>query len=246
MQHNSTLAGARSRERAPQNTDFMTARKLSLLLWAALALMPLSALAQASINVATSPGFPGSVTPLPILVRKTTNVTAAQFDLTYNAARVTSGDGVLGGVFSNHVVRTREIAPGVRRVLIFSRTNASLTVTNTRTIAQIPFTVRPLERIGSGPIVPSNARLAQPNASPIAPLGLNSGAIFVQPVSFQPEGAQLFLPSEIGVKYVIEATTNFVQWTDIATNTASGEFLTALDPFAVNFPYRFYRSRRDP
>ena len=179
-------------------------------------------------------------------MRRTTNVAAAQFDVAYNTAKVTAGEVVPGTVFSNHVVRTREIAPGVQRVLVFSRANAAVTVTNAGTAVEIPFTVSPTEYIGSGPIVPSNARLAQPDATPIAPLALNSGAIFVRSVNLQPEGAQLFLPSETGANYVVEATTNFVEWTDVSTNTAFGSFLDAFDPFATNSPYRFYRLRQEP
>lgn len=206
----------------------------------------LTARGQTAVTVASLPGYPGGTVSLPVSVRRTTNVAAAQFDVTYNTAKVTAGPLVAGGIFSNHVVRTREIAPGVVRVLAFSRTNAALTVTNNATAVEIPFTVSPTEYIGSGPIVPSNARLAQPDATTVAPLALNSGAIFVRSVNLQPDGAQLFLPSEAGANYVVEATTNFVEWTDVSTNTAFGGYLDAFDSFATNSPYRFYRLRREP
>jgi hypothetical protein len=201
---------------------------------------------QTALTVASLPGYPGGTVNLPVSVRRTTNMAAAQFDVAYNTGKVTAGELVAGGLFSNHVVRTREIAPGVVRVLAFSRANATVTVTNTQTAVEIPFTVSPTEYIGSGPIVVSNARLARPDAAPVAPLALNSGAIFVRSVNPQPEGAQLFLSSEAGVNYVVEATTNFVEWTDVSTNTAFGGYLDAFDPFATNSPYRFYRLRREP
>ena len=169
-----------------------------------------------------------------------------QFDVAYTSDKVTSGTSLPGGVFSNHVVRTREITPGVYRVLAFSRANAAVTVTNSTAAVEIPFTVSPTEYVGSGPITASNVKLARPDATAIAPLGLQPGAIFVRSVNPQPDGAQFFLPSEAGVDYVIQATTNLVEWTDIATNTAFGEYLNLFDPFAPGFPARFYRWKRNP
>jgi hypothetical protein len=203
-------------------------------------------MAQTSLNIGNAPGFPGHAVSLPVAFHKATNVTAAQFDVSYNTANVTAGPALLGGLFPNHVVRTREIAPGLHRVLVFSRTNAVATVTDNAAAVQIPFTVLSTEHVGSGPIVPSNAGLALPDATPIAPLALHAGAIFVRAVNLQPEGAQLFLPSEVGRQYVIEATTNFVEWTNISTNMAFGDYLDVFDPFAASFPHRFYRSRQEP
>lgn len=224
----------------------MTAKRISMLALAAAAFAPAGLFAQTSLSVGSVPGYPGATVSLPVSMRKTTNVTAAQFDVAYNTAKVIAGEVALSGVFSNHVVRTREIAPGVHRVLVFSRSNAVVTVTNIGTAVEIPFTVSPTEYIGSGAILPSNARLAQPDATLIAPLALNSGAIFVRSVNLQPEGAQLFLPSETGANYVVEATTNFVQWTNVSTNTALGGYLDSFDSFATNSPHRFYRLRRQP
>jgi hypothetical protein len=206
----------------------------------------LQAPAQSSVNVGSAPGFPGSVVSLPVSVRRTTNVTAAQFDLAYNPARTIAGTGLNSGAFSNHVVRAREIAPGLHRVLIFSRNNTAITVTNSRPAVRVPFTVQPTEYIGSGPIVATNLKLSQPDGAPVSPLTSTAGSIFVRSVNVQSDGAQLFLPSEPGFTYVVEATTNFVHWANIATNAALGEYLDAFDPFATNFLYRFYRTRRDP
>jgi hypothetical protein len=219
---------------------------MSVLAAAALGFGPAAGLGQSSLSVANLPGFPGNTVSLPVLLRRATNVTAAQFDLAYHPGRAVPANAFAGGVFSNHVVRTREISPGVRRVLIFSRTNAAVTVTNNQSVVQIPFTVAAGEYVGSGPIVPGNAILSEANATPVTPLTLNAGAIFVRSVHLEPAGVQLFLPAEVGRTYVIEATTNFVTWTDLSTNTAFGDFLNGFDPFATNFPYRFYRTRRDP
>ena len=224
----------------------MTPKQLSILALATVSVAPFNLFAQTSLSVGNVPGFPGATVSLPVSVRKATNVAAAQFDVAFNTARVTAGAVVVGGEFSNHIVRTREIAPGVHRVLVFSRANAAVTMINSGTAVEIPFTVSPVEYVGSGPIVPSNARLAQPDATPVAPIALHSGAIFVRSVNLQPEGAQLFLPSETGANYVVQSTINFVEWRNVSTNTAFGGYLDAFDSSATNSPYRFYRLRREP
>jgi len=44
-----------------------------------------------------------------------------------------------------------------------------------------------------------------------------------------------------GFTYVIMASSDLVNWTPIATNTASAGTVLFTDPVASNFPYRFYR-----
>jgi hypothetical protein len=41
--------------------------------------------------------------------------------------------------------------------------------------------------------------------------------------------------------YLLEATTNLVDWTPLSTNLASTNLFDLMDPGASNFPYRFYR-----
>jgi uncharacterized repeat protein (TIGR03806 family) len=52
---------------------------------------------------------------------------------------------------------------------------------------------------------------------------------------------QLGFYGNTGSNYVLQATTNFSNWTSISTNTAATNPFQLIDPNATNFPYRFYR-----
>src|SRR5688572_3166517 len=147
---------------------------------------------QTLLSIGSQTAYPGASVNVPVTFTRATNVVAAQFDVTFDPDRVASGPAVADQV-GRHVVLSREIAPGVRRVLMFSRQNS--VVTN-RNPVQLPFAVAPTEYQGSGPLAPANAILARANATPVAPLALGDGAIFVRQVNMLPDGrVQFFLPS---------------------------------------------------
>jgi uncharacterized repeat protein (TIGR03806 family) len=75
-----------------------------------------------------------------------------------------------------------------------------------------------------------------------------ASAIFVvQPLyftsaSFLPNGQfQLGFAGATSNNYVLQATTNFVNWIPLSTNLATTNLFDLFDPNATNFPYRFYR-----
>jgi hypothetical protein len=198
--------------------------------------------AQPSLNVNSTRGYPGQTAPVPFGVQRATNVVAAQFDLAYNTARGTLREPALAARHSNHVVRSREIAPGVRRVLVYSAGNALL-----RTNAfsgSFAFDVSAEERVGSGPITPQNVVLARGDATALVPVSARSGTVFVTPVYRDPISGlvDLFFPAQEDQRYLLQATTNFTHWETIKTNLAGGSFVDWVDEDAPRFPHRFYRT----
>ena len=74
-----------------------------------------------------------------------------------------------------------------------------------------------------------------------------SALFLVQPLHFTSSAFigngqfQLGFAGMINSNYVLQATTNLINWTPISTNTAVTSPINLSDPKATNYPYRFYR-----
>ena len=195
--------------------------------------------AQTLLSVGSTPAYPGATVNVPVNLAHATNVVAAQFDVAYDASRVSSSAVVPDPHSTRHTVVSREIAPGLRRVLVFSRQNAAIT---NRSPVSVPFTLSSAEYNGSGPLTPSNAILARNDATAVDPLSLISGTIFVRSVYRFPDGhVQFFLPATPDQRYYVQASSDLEQWVNISTNVAAGTFMDLVDVDAASFDYRFYR-----
>ncbi len=195
----------------------------------------------ATLSVGITPGTPGQISFVPLSLRRATNAVAAQFDVTFDPVRVSAGDALPGSPFPSHVVRSRELAPGLHRVLVYSRNNAPFPM-NGFEITQ-PFQLASLGWGNPEAIPPANVMVATANATAVTPLRPTPGAIFVRVVNLIPGGsAQFFFPSNPDQSYLIQTTTNFSHWMNLFTNVATGDFLEAIDTGAAQYPFRFYRS----
>ena len=73
---------------------------------------------------------------------------------------------------------------------------------------------------------------------------------FVQPLFFTSavfdtnNVFQLEFAGPAGGNYVLQATTNFTDWTPISTNMPTTNLFNLFDDNATNFPYRFYRVKQ--
>jgi hypothetical protein len=75
---------------------------------------------------------------------------------------------------------------------------------------------------------------------------ITSAIFLVESLHFTSQGFtnnvfQLGFAGIAGSNYVLQASTNFSNWTPISTNTAKATYFNLLDPRATNYPYRFYR-----
>ena len=198
-------------------------------------------LAQTTLPLGNAPAYPGTTAAVPASLRQGRNVVALQFDVAFNSGKVSALDAVRGERLTHHVIKSRPIAPGVERVLIYSRRNAAVAGTNL-TLASLPFAVSASEHTGSGPLTPINLVLARAEATAIAPVSAIAGTIFVRPVNRLADGTvQFFLPSQPDTRYLIQATTDFIHWVTVTNATASGNFMNLLDTEAAQYPHRFYR-----
>ena len=229
----------------------MTARQERQLLNKAVATVFAASLAfagwshgQTSLSVGNVPGYPGATVAVPVTLRQGGGAVAAQFDVTFNNGKVSALEALGGAQLTDHVIRSRQIAPGVERVLIYSLNNVGLQKTNV-TVANVPFTLSPTEFVGSGPLTPSNLLLAKADATPLTPVKINSGAIFVRQVNRNQDGTvQFFLSSQADTRYLIQATTNFLNWENLTNTIALGDFMDLVDTDSATHPHRFYRSIR--
>jgi hypothetical protein len=176
-----------------------------------------------------------------VYLSQASNVIVAQFEVTSNTSKVSHAGAVLAAGTTGQRMKSRELTPGLHRVLAYSLTRDSPWATN-RQIGSIPFTVSPHEYLGSGPLAPTNAVLVRRDETQEANVTLNPGSIFVQPVYRRPDGtAQFFLPSTPGTRYLIQATADFVNWVNLTTVTAQANFTDLIDADAARYPHRFYR-----
>jgi hypothetical protein len=203
-----------------------------------------------AFSVANIRSFSGLTPTVSTFIQDSTNVVAVQFDLTYDSTRLTALDVPPGSAPANHVVRSREIAPGLRRVLLYSLDNSSITLTNVGSeafahLVNVPFFVQREYNSGTVSIVPGNVHLVREDGSLVDPVNLAPGSVLILSLFIHPDtgAAEFFLPAESGSNYVVEATEDFTTWTGILTNTATDAFLDIVDTDAVFFDRRFYRSR---
>lgn len=229
------------RNRLAMKRCFALAAMLGVAWWTA----PLSAQPHATnaatITVAAVRGIPGSTVSVPLSFSHTGIVAAVQYDLSYNPARMTAG-ALQAGVISNHLIlRSRQIAPGVHRVLLYDG-SVGLLPTNT-VVGGLPFTVPAGQLSGGGRIAISNAVVSSLSATSVIPVRSLHGAVLVETVYRAPDGVvDLFLTVQSNRMYVVQATTNFVNWVNIATNFATLDYVIAQDLDAVNHSARFYRA----
>lgn len=210
---------------------------------AVLALAPWSVEAGALVGIAYVPGYPGATVSVPVLIAGDEDFTAAQFDVHFDPSRASAHPVVLGDALTDHVVRSRVVAPGVQRTVLYSPTSAQITPTNTSLLAVLAFTVSADERVGSGPLSPQDIFLSGPGGTLVSPVTAMAGGISSSPILIDETGyAQFFLSAKAGTEYVVQASTNLEDWVDLYLVVAVGDYLDLTDEASPQYTQRFYRA----
>jgi hypothetical protein len=108
----------------------------------------------------------------------------------------------------------------------------------------LPVTIPAGDYQGGGRIAITNAIVARTNAVATLPLGLSAGGVFSTPIFHGDDGVvDMLLVVQSNRLWVVQASTNFVNWVNIATNFSTLDYVVATDQDAPHFPLRFYRAK---
>lgn len=187
-------------------------------------------------------GYAGRTVNVPWGLRHTGTVSGIQFDLSYPANKLNAGIFQPGALSNNVAFHWRQIAPGQQRVLLYTKDGSALG-TNLP-IGNLPMTI-PAEDYtgGGGRIEITNAIVSRTNAVAALPLRLAHGGVFSTAI-FRGSDAvvDVLLFVQSNHLWVVQASTNLLDWVNIATNFATLDYVAATDEDAPNFPMRFYRA----
>ena len=198
-----------------------------------------------NLQVGLVRGFPRYTVAVPVYLGYDTNdladVVALQADVVFDATGITSGQPERSDLLTNHVLISSIPAAGIRRLLLYSPANGTLT---NGELARIPFTVAP-DEYRTFSLVLTNVVLIRADASRLYETDVNGG-VAVNQVFFGPasraDGYLNVTSNGVAQCYVIQATTNFVSWVNVQTNTTAGSRLLFVDAAASASPRRFYRA----
>ena len=233
---------------APKLSARRPARSLAwCLVWMVGCCVPVGlARAQTTVGITDGSGYPGTDVSVRAYQSAATNVLATQFDLLYDANRVSLlgvvSNSLPSGVFLKSALQTN----GLRRFVLYSVLGPLPSGVGLEFV-RLPFHLPATEHVGSGPITPANLIVGRGDTNAASPVLVRPGTIYAQPIRIRTNGvAEFFFASQAGTNYTVQATTNFVFWVDLTNVTATSDWLEQLDTDAPLYPHRFYRTATTP
>ncbi len=226
----------------------------ALLGWSVLGALLLTAelaLAGAELSVGVTNGTPGQTVLVPINFASSDAAVAVQLEVRFDGAKLVSGAATGGNALNQHLVASAAPANGTRRLVIYSLSNSPL---KNGVLVNLPFTILSTAAEGVASISITNALLVNTNGAQIAPVNLTSGSLAIirstpamparlgSLVRARDGRVQLQLIGTAGRSYVIQASTNLVQWIPLSTNAVAGGSVDFVDTTAVDLKQRFYRA----
>src|SRR5262249_24613654 len=116
------------------------------------------------------------------------------------------------------------------------------TLSTHQSLGALPFTLAAGDFSAGGRVALTNGLASRTNATAVTPLQTIPGGVVVSQVFVGEDGVvDLALRVVSNRTYVVQASTNFVNWVNVFTNFADTDLLIASDSTAVGMPFRFYR-----
>ena len=196
----------------------------------------------ATLSVGTVRGFPGVTVSVPITVRFGSNgpfsVVAMQADIAFDSHRASMA-AERGATLGSRRLLSAEPTNGVERLLWYG---ADLTPFSNGVVAMLSVAVATNAGLSPLPLTLRNVILA--TAAPAVASSTNrSGAVAINTIYVRPDGdVDAFIAVTNGETYLIQATTNFVNWETISRQTAESSLMQFIDLDAHQYPHRFYRA----
>ncbi len=194
----------------------------------------------------------GSFVTIPFSFTGATNVVALQFDVVFDGSSLTSGSASAGAAVGARAFSSTVLTNGALRVVLYSPTNGFL---QSGVIANAPLGISPLALQGTTGLLITNALLSDITGQSITPVTLTPGSLYISTA----------LPAQLGTvlrsvngqvqfrvtggnqrQYVIQGSTNLINWISIGTNMTAAGLLNFTDLDATNHTVRFYRSLLGP
>lgn len=190
-------------------------------------------------------GVPGSTVSVPLNFSSTTPVVAAQFDILFDAARLSAGPITSPGPFGQ-VIDFHTPSPGIRRVVVYSLLNAPF---ESGPLLNVPFTILGAAPEGTASLQLANVLAANSQANAVQPLALRNGAVIISSalpprfVSIVREGSsvRLRVTGTEARSYVIQRSSDLTTWVPVSTNTVTGGAIEFTQPTSPS-TQRFYRA----
>ena len=202
-----------------------------------------------SIGVGT--GSAGGTVAVPVSLSGAASAVAAQFEVAFDPTKLSVGTPSVAPSVPGHLVFGQP-TNGTVRVVIYSLANAPIT---NGVLINLPFTVAAKAGSGRFALELRNGMLADANAARLAPVQLASGSITVvasgapslSSLARSTSGLVTFLLTGTSEQnYVIQASTNLVNWVPVSTNVTLGGTAQVTDSSAGAFRARFYRALLGP
>jgi hypothetical protein len=204
------------------------------------------------LSIGSNTGSPGSTVSVPSSLSSDTNVVAVQYDVLFNSTNLNSDAPVAGNAQAGSVIASSLLNPGTRRVVLYSPANAALT---NGILANLLFSIATNAPAGVSSLTLTNVIFANAQAGRVQSPTLVPGIVTVSltaPARFgtillSTNGAVQFnVLGADNLAYVIQTSTNLMQWVDLSTNVVTGGAINFTDTNVSHFRYRFYRVRTGP